>query len=217
MRRFLLAVIIIAIVLLMIKRRDMSWRQSLMKTFYPRIMLRGKLFDNGKNILENKGQVRPLISFYSLQAIQNNDTLIDFSRFKGKKVLLVNTASDCGFTGQYDELERLSERYGDQLVVIGFPANDFKQQEKKDDAAIAAFCKINYGVTFRLAKKSHVLKGADQHPVFQWLSDAGRNGWCRQEPVWNFCKYLVNEEGQLIAFFPQTVSPLNKRVTNLLR
>jgi glutathione peroxidase len=217
MRRFVLAVIIISVVLLLIKRRNMTWHQSLMKTFYPLIMLRGKLFDNGKNVWENKEQVKPLISFYSLQATLNNGTVIDFSRFKGKKVLLVNTASDCGFTGQYDELERLAEQYSDQLVVVGFPANDFKQQEKKDDAAIAAFCKINYGVTFQLAKKSHVLKGTDQHPVFQWLSDAGRNGWCKQEPVWNFCKYLVNEEGLLIAFFPQTVSPLHKRVVNLIR
>ena len=135
---------------------------------------------------------------------------------KGKKLLLVNTASACGYTGQYAELEELYKKYKDQLVIIGFPANDFKQQEQKNDEEIAEFCKVNYGVTFLLAKKSSVIKGAEQHPVFAWLSDAGKNGWNDEEPTWNFCKYLVDEEGILKAFFPQTVSPLDKSVVQLL-
>jgi glutathione peroxidase len=128
---------------------------------------------------------------------------------KGKKVLIVNTASDCGFTGQYDELEKLHQQYKDKLIILGFPANDFKEQEKGDDAGIAEFCKVNFGVTFQLMQKSHVVKSAEQNPVFAWLSHKEKNGWCEQQPVWNFSKYLINEEGVLVGFYAQTVSPLS--------
>lgn len=208
--------IAVLVILLLIKRRDMSWRQSLMKTFYPLIMLKGKLF-GAEKFLKNESGSQPPVSFYSLQAVANNDTVISFAAFKGKKVLLVNTASDCGYTGQYEELEQLHREFGESLVIIGFPANDFKQQESKDDAAIAAFCKINYGVTFQLVQKTTVVKSAKQHPVFKWLSDPAMNGWCGRDPVWNFCKYIVNEEGQLVAFFPQTVSPLDKEIIRVLK
>jgi glutathione peroxidase len=138
--------------------------------------------------------------------------------FRGKKVLLVNTASDCGYTGQYAELEALYKQYKDDgLVIIGFPANDFKQQEQRDDAAIAEFCKINYGVTFLLAQKSSVIKSAEQNPVFQWLSSLSLNGWNEQEPTWNFCKYIVNEDGVLEAFFPQGVSPLDESLIKYIK
>lgn len=101
--------------------------------------------------------------------------------------------------------------------MLGFPANDFKHQETKDDAAIAAFCKINYGVSFPLMKKSMVIKGSEQNEVFNWLSDSTRNGWCNQAPVWNFCKYIIDENGTLLAFFPNTVSPLSKEVLTVLK
>jgi glutathione peroxidase len=190
----------------------MTWRQSILKTVYPLIMLKGKLFPNKSDIQVNRSKMSPAVSFYTLQAIANNGSVIDFSSFKGKKVLIVNTASDCGYTGQYEELEKLHLQYKD-LVVLGFPANDFKQQEKKDNAAIAEFCKVNYGVTFPLMQKTHVVKGPDQNAVYQWLTNANQNGWCDQQPVWNFSKYLVNEAGVLMSFYSQNVSPLDNRVT----
>jgi glutathione peroxidase len=180
-------------------------------------MLAGKIFRKKNSIQYNTHHAAPLISFYNLKAITNNGQEIIFSRFKNKKVLLVNTASDCGYTGQYDELEKLHQQYKDKLVVIGFPANNFKGQEKLDDASIARFCKVNYGVSFLLMKKSSVLKGANQNEVFGWLSNAAENGWCNQQPSWNFSKYLVNEQGVLTHFFAQEISPLDPVVITALK
>jgi glutathione peroxidase len=153
-----------------------------------------------------------MVSFYSLSAkdIAGND--FNFASLKGKKVLIVNTASDCGFTGQYEALEQLQQQFKDKLVVIGFPSNDFKEQEKGDNDNIAAFCKKNYGVTFPLMSKSIVLKKNHQNEVHKWLTDMTINGWCHQEPAWNFCKYLVNEEGTLTHYFPMTIDPLAAEV-----
>ena len=137
--------------------------------------------------------IEPKVSFYSLKARANNGSEMDFEKFKGKKVLLVNTASDCGLTPQYEELQTLYEKYNDKLTVIGFPANDFKDQEKGSDKQIAEFCKINYGITFPLAQKSTVIKNETQNEVFRWLSDKNKNGWNYQAPTWNFSKYLEEE------------------------
>lgn len=217
-RKLIIAFLVILIVVLLLKRKDMTWRQSMLKTFYPVIMLPGKLFGGSSKRLVNKKQMQPVSSFYQLRFTLNNGTTLSMETFRGKKVLLVNTASDCGYTGQYAELEALYKQYKDDgLVIIGFPANDFKQQEQRDDAAIAEFCKINYGVTFLLAKKSSVIKSKEQNPVFQWLSNLSLNGWNEQEPTWNFCKYIVNENGVLEAFFPQGVSPLDKSLINYIK
>jgi glutathione peroxidase len=110
----------------------------------------------------------------------------------------------------------LSKQYKDKLVVIGFPANDFKEQEKGTDAAIAEFCKKNFGVTFPLMQKSVVIKSPLQNPVFQWLTDSARNGWNNKNPTWNFSKYLVNENGVLTNYFDPSVSPLNSEVLNAI-
>lgn len=217
MRKLFLVLAVIIIVVLLIKRKDMTWRQSILKTVYPLIMLKGKWFPGKKDIQVNEGNKKPPVSFYSLKAISNQGDTIDFSLFKGKKVLMVNTASDCGFTAQYDELEQLHRQYKDKLVMLAFPANDFKDQEKKDDAAIAAFCKLNYGITIPLMKKSHVIKGTEQNPVFTWLSNASQNGWCSQQPVWNFSKYVVDENGILTHFFSQRISPLGKELMSAVQ
>lgn len=217
MKKLLLIFIVIIITLLLIKNKNMTWRQSILKVTYPLIMLKSKLFPNEKSIQVNDKHTKPLISFYDLTAIANNGTTINFNQFKGKKVMIVNTASDCGFTGQYGELEKLHQQYKDKLVILGFPANDFKEQEKKEDAAIAEFCKINFGVTFQLMHKSHVVKGAEQNAVFDWLSHKEKNGWCDQPPVWNFSKYVIDEEGVLTHFFAMTVSPLSDDVKRALR
>jgi glutathione peroxidase len=208
MKQIIIMIVAVLVVAgLLIKKPQMTWKQSLLKAAYPVIMFMGKLTGQSKNILLNKNQVNPIDSFYDLQAVKNNGDTLSFSELKGKKVLLVNTASDCGYTGQYEELEQLHQQYGDRLVVIGFPANDFKNQEKKSDQDIAEFCKVNYGVTFLLMKKGQVIKGAQQQPVYVWLTDPFKNGWCNKQPDWNFSKYLIDENGILESYNSQWVSP----------
>lgn len=154
----------------------------------------------------------PVVSLYELQGQLSDGNQLNLNQYKGKKILFVNTASDCGYTGQYEGLEKLFQTYKDKLVVIGFPANDFKEQEKGTDENIAAFCKLNYGVTFPIMKKSSVIKGVNQNNVFKWLSNKEQNGWNDQAPVWNFCKYLVDEQGKLIHFFASSVEPFSDEV-----
>lgn len=130
--------------------------------------------------------------------------------------MLVNTASDCGYTAQYDDLQKLSEIYKDKLVILGFPSNDFGQQEKADDTTIKDFCKVNFGVTFPLMAKSTVRKRDTQNDVFNWLSDKNKNGWNDMAPTWNFCKYLVDENGNLTHFFEAAIEPGDERVLNAI-
>ena len=196
---------------LLLKKPGMSYRQSMLKTFYPVIMWSSKGVGK-KTTLVNKEKALPIVSFYSLTTKDIEGKDFNFASLKGKKVLIVNTASDCGFTAQYDALEKLSEQFKDQLVVIGFPSNDFKEQESGDNNNIANFCKKNYGVSFPLMEKSIVIKKNHQNEVHKWLSDMTMNGWCHQEPSWNFCKYLINEQGVLTHYFPMTVDPLSPAV-----
>ena len=157
------------------------------------------------------------VSFYSLQATRNNGSELDFSTLKGKKVLLVNTASNCGYTAQYAALQELAEKYKDTLVVLGFPANDFAEQEKGTDEEIAQFCQVNFGVSFPLLKKASVVKGDTQQPVYRWLTDPAQNGWNEQQPEWNFSKYLVSETGVLLHYFGASIAPDSEAITELLR
>ncbi len=147
-------------------------------------------------------------SFYDFEMRSIDGKMIDFEEFKGKKVLLVNVASECGFTPQYEDLQKLHELYGNKVAVLGFPANNFGKQEPGSNEEIALFCSQNYGVTFQMFEKISV-KGEDKHPLYQWLSNKKYNGWNDEEPSWNFCKYLVNEKGELVAFFPSKVEPLS--------
>jgi glutathione peroxidase len=188
----------------------MTIKQKLLKGIYPFLMkLSGLKNDRIKINIQHK---MPLISIYTLKAMKINNQLLLLKDLKGKKILLVNTASDCGYTGQYEDLEKLYRQYEGKLVVLGFPANDFQQQEKGTDEDIASFCKINYGVTFLLMKKSQVKKGTGQNQVFNWLSDAHKNGWNNKAPVWNFSKYLLDEQGVLTHYFDPSVSPLSNEV-----
>lgn len=199
-------IILFAVYVLYVNKNsgDMTIRQKVLKAVYPAFMW----LQGNKAAKYKQENVQPKVSFYSLAANANNGKMFSFEQLRGKKVLLVNTASDCGYTGQYDELQQLHERFKDKLVIIGFPANDFKEQEKGTDEEIAQFCKINFGVTFPLMKKSSVVKGAEQNPVFRWLTDASQNGWNNQQPKWNFSKYLVNEKGELTNYFDPGVSPM---------
>lgn len=209
--------VIIAVLLVCIKQKNMTLRQSLLKTFYPVLMFTSKVFAGNNAILQNKANAKPLTSFYNLKAVDNKGQTINFETFKGKKVLVVNTASNCGYTGQYEELEKLQDQYKASLVIIGFPANDFKDQESGTDEDIAAFCKTNFGVSFLLMKKSTVIKTAQQNEVFQWLTDKNKNGWNSRPPEWNFSKYLVDENGILLSYFPPAISPLDNAITAALK
>lgn len=186
-----------------------SFRQSVLRYLYPIIVKASKSGKRGI-VLKNDQKVAPKESFYEKKAVLNNGTHIDLSSLLGKKVLIVNTASNCGYTGQYAELQTLHEKMGDKLAIIAFPSNDFKEQEKGNDADIASFCQLNYGVTFPLAKKSVVLKNEGQEPVFKWLSSKEANGWCNHYPDWNFSKYIIDEQGMLTHYFGPSVSPLEK-------
>jgi glutathione peroxidase len=170
----------------------------------------------GISIKSNSTRVKAPVSFYDLQATANNGDIISFEKFRNKNILLVNLASKCGFTPQYNELEKLHQVYKDNLNVLGFPSDDFGGQEPGNDAAIAEFCRVNYGVTFQLFHKDHV-KGNEKQPVYQWLCDAAKNGWNNDEPTWNFCKYLIDKEGQLVTFFSSSVSPLGTEVLNSIK
>ena len=190
----------------------MTVRQTVLKAIYPVWMFLGRAFGKRSKVLINKKNIQPRQSFYNLSTQLNNGSILSFNSLKGKKLLLVNTASDCGFTNQYDELQKLYEQYRDVLTVVAFPANDFKGQEKGSDEEIGNFCKINYGVTFPIALKGSVVKGDNQQKVFQWLTDKTKNGWNNHPPTWNFSKYLLNEEGVLKSYFDPAISPLSDEV-----
>lgn len=167
----------------------------------------------GKSIAQEP--ITPPISFYTLKFNTISGEKIDFNNFKGKMVLIVNTASKCGYTPQFDDLEKLHQQYKDRLIVIGFPSNDFAQDPGSNEK-IAEFCRINYGVTFQMMEKSAVT-GKDKNPVYQWLTDKTQNGWNEQQPTWNFCKYLIDSEGRLIGFYPSKIKPLDKQITDKIK
>lgn len=155
-------------------------------------------------------------SFYDLSAESIEGKPAKMSDYKGKYILVVNTASKCRYTYQYEELEKLYQKYKDQLVILGFPSNQFWGQEPADNQKIHSFCKINYGVTFPLFAKTDV-KGKNKHPVYEWLTNKDQNGWNSKGPGWNFHKYLINTEGNLIAEFSASVKPLDKKITQYLK
>ena len=148
-------------------------------------------------------------SLYDFKIAAISGKTIDFSQYKGKNVLIVNVASKCGYTPQYADLEKLHETLGNKVVILGFPANNFKGQEPGTNAEIAAFCEQNYGVKFQMFEKISVL-GADQHPLYAWLKE--KTG---QEPTWNFCKYLVKPDGT-VKFFNSKVNPMDAQIVSEL-
>ncbi len=150
-------------------------------------------------------------TFYTFAIKSIDGEEISFDRYRGKKVLLVNVASKCGFTPQYDRLQELHKKYGDKVVILGFPANNFGGQEPGSNEEIASFCKKNYGVEFQMFEKISV-KGSDMHPLYQWLSSEEMNGWNDKAPSWNFCKYLVGENGQLLKFYASGVDPMGDEI-----
>lgn len=188
----------------------MNLRQKILKFVYP-IFNKFNLWIGKSNRILNSEKMANQ-SFYDLEVELNNGNKISFEQFKNKKVLLVNTASECGFTHQYEGLQQLHEKFNNKLQVIGFPSNEFGEQEKADDAGIEQFCKVNYGVSFPLAKKSGVKKTEDQNEVYRWLTDEQKNGWNYVAPSWNFCKYLIDENGNLTHFFEAAIEPMSEEM-----
>lgn len=141
---------------------------------------------------------------------------INFASFKGKKILIVNTASQCGYTPQYEGLQKLYETHKDKLVVVGFPANNFMGQEPGSDNEISEFCKARYGVTFPLASKISV-KGSDMAPIYQWLTSKAKNGVLDASISWNFNKFLLDENGKMIAYFGSKVKPDSEEILQYLK
>lgn len=185
-----------------------TFKQKILRFLYPLIRKASKSGKNG-TVISNENNATSIVSFYQQKAILNNGNPIDFSVYSGKKVLIVNTASNCGYTGQYAELQKLHEKLGDKLAIIAFPANDFAEQEKSSDNEISQFCQINYGVTFPIAKKGVVVKSKEQQPIFKWLTDSRANGWNSHQPDWNFSKYVIDEKGNLTNYFGPSISPLD--------
>ena len=140
----------------------------------------------------------------------------DLSRYKGKKVLIVNVASECGYTPQYEDLQKLYEQYGDKLTVLGFPANNFGRQEPGTNEEIKKFCTDNYSVTFPMFEKISV-KGDDLSLIYKWLTSKDLNGWNEQEPKWNFCKYLLDEDGSLLKYYSSSVKPFDEEIVSMLK
>lgn len=194
----------------------MSIRQSILRTVYPALTGITKLFGVNNRVVTPEQISKPVTSIYDFEVELIDGDTISLAAYKGKKIIIVNTASDCGYTGQYEELQQLYASNKDSLVIIGFPANDFKQQEKGSNEEIATFCKKNYGVEFPIAVKSSVVKGDEQHPLFKWLSDPLKNGWNKEAPAWNFSKYVISEEGVLLGYVDPGISPLGKEFTHIL-
>jgi glutathione peroxidase len=155
-------------------------------------------------------------SIYKFKVTALDGGSIDFSTFKGKKILVVNTASKCGFTPQYAQLEDLYKKYNDKLVIVGFPANNFGGQEPGSNEDIKTFCTKNYGVTFPMAAKVSV-KGDDIAPIYKWLTEKSENGVMDADIKWNFTKFLLDENGVLIAKFDSKVTPLSDEIVGYLK
>lgn len=175
-------------------------------------------FNTIKDIVKKTFDTETVLSRPENIEVANPKTIYDFkvktlagketslAEYKGKKIVILNVASECGYTPQYGDWEKFYEANKGKFVVLGFPANNFGGQEPGSNEQIATFCTKNYGVTFPVFEKISV-KGADKAPIYKWLSTKALNGWNEKEPTWNFCKYLVNEKGELTHFFASDIKP----------
>jgi glutathione peroxidase len=156
-------------------------------------------------------------NLHDYKAVTIDGEEFDFSTLKGKKVLIVNTASKCGLTPQYEDLEKLYQEYkGKDFVIVGFPANNFMKQEPGSDEEIKSFCQKNYGVSFLMMSKISV-KGDDMHPIYQWLTQKSLNGKMDSKVKWNFQKYLIDESGKLVDIVPPKEKPYSEKIVNWIK
>ncbi len=173
--------------------------------------------NNNTNMTTTVTPVAPAAAavIYDFKVEALDGTTINFSAYKGKKILIVNTASECGYTPQYKGLQALYDKFGGKVVVIGFPANNFGGQEPGTNPDIKTFCTKNYGVTFPMAAKVSV-KGDDIAPIFKWLTSKSQNGVMDAEIRWNFTKFLIDENGHLVAKFDSKVEPMSEEIVSKL-
>lgn len=169
-----------------------------------------------KLLREMKSKEASKLGIYAFKVKDINGKEFDFAKLKGKKILIVNTASNCGYTPQYKELEELSKQMKDQLVIVGFPSNDFGAQEPGSNKEIAQFCEKNYGVTFPMMEKISV-KGEQMHELYAYLTQKSQNGYMDSKVEWNFQKYLIGANGKLIQVFPSKNSPLGPEIMAALK
>ena len=155
--------------------------------------------------------IKPTASIYDININDLNGNAINLNNFKGKKILFVNVASECGYTPQYKDLQQLHETYKEKLVIIGVPCNQFGEQEAGNATEIQQFCSQNYGVDFLLTEKVDV-KGVNQHPLYYWLTSKELNGFGDSTVKWNFQKYLIDENGSIINFFNSAIKPLSTEI-----
>ncbi|WP_241748726.1 glutathione peroxidase [Aestuariibaculum suncheonense] len=165
---------------------------------------------------KSNAQATPAESIYDIKINSLEDEPVNLSTFKGKNILFVNVASKCGFTGQYEDLQKLYDTYQDNLMIIGVPCNQFGSQEPGTADEIQTFCQRNYGVTFLMTEKVDV-KGDNQHPLYQWLTKKSKNGNMDTTVKWNFQKYLVNGNGQLVDYYLSATQPLSDKITQHLQ
>lgn len=163
-----------------------------------------------------KSQSTEKQSIHDLTFTDINGKEIKLSDFKGKNLVLVNVASECGFTKQYEDLQKLHKTYKENTVVIGFPCNQFGGQEPGTEKEIESFCKKNFGVTFLLSSKIEV-KGTNTHPIFKWLTSKNENGVMDSSVKWNFQKYVLNTNSELVDVFYSTTNPMSEKITSLLK
>ena len=166
------------------------------------------------NIVFTKGEIVSS-NFYSINFKNILGEEKSFKEFSGKKILIVNVASYCGYTRQYKDLQKLQDSYGDKLQVIAFPCNDFGSQEPGNNSQIAQFCESNYSIKFPVMSKINIRK-TPIHPVYKWLTNSDLNGWNNSKPKWNFYKYLIDEDGNLIKSFGSNTSPLSSEIIQSL-
>jgi len=154
--------------------------------------------------------------FYDLEFESIDGKIISSSNFKEKYVLIVNTASRCGYTRQYKDLQKIHEDYKDKLIVIGFPCNDFGSQEKGTNQEILSFCQKNYGVDFLLSKKIKI-KGEECHPIFTWLTNKSKNGVLNHKVSWNFNKFLIDPHGKLLGAYSSSIKPFDTEIIGQIK
>lgn len=184
--------------------------QWIKRLYYPLLMI---FLPKTKIASPENSKMSSSIYDIPLKDIDGNKT--NLAPFKGKKLLIVNVASECGYTHQYAQLQELFEGYNDKLMVLGFPSNNFGLQEPGTNKQIKNFCLEKYKVSFPMFEKIDVV-GKNTHPLYHWLSEKELNGWNDQPPKWNFCKYLVSENGELLNFFSETVSPFDEAIIDNL-
>ena len=166
---------------------------------------------NNKIDLENFSK-----SIYDYILVDIDGNNVPMRNYKGKKVVIVNVASKCGYTPQYEGLEKLHREYGDKVVVLGFPSNDFLWQEPGKNDEIKQFCSTKYGVTLQLFDKIIVKKNKNQNSLYTWLSHKDLNGVNNEAPSWNFCKYLIDEKGNFVNFYTSSIKPLSKEILDFI-